>query len=202
MQFVSNRIVATGAVLMLCSSVQSGSMSLHDAAAAGNVDALPEILATVDDIDAPDASGQPAIVTATLHGNAEIVGALVDAGADTSARTDRGLTALHAAAFAGHGEIAELLIRAKANIDDNDNRFGIAPLHAAAEENKADIVALFLKAGANVQVTERNGYTPITRAGWREHWEIVEMLKSAGATCQPEALVGEWLYRHCNALPE
>lgn len=175
---------------------------LHDAVGTGDAAAIRQILADGADLDAAGPSGEPALVSAALRGKTDIVRLLVDAGADPSVRTDRGMTALHAAAFAGHREIAAILLAGDAPLDDNANRFGITPLHAASEENKPELVELFLQAGADVEATERNGYSPITRAGWREHWDIVRMLKAAGAVCQPEALVGAWLYSHCTELPD
>ena len=202
MQIVGRWAVAAGALTLMSAEVHANPVSLHDAIELGDPDAVPRILSAGAEIDAVGPEGEPPLVSAALRGQTDIVRLLVEAGADPFARTDRGLTALHAAAFAGHHEIAAILIANDTVLNDNANRFGIAPLHAAAEENNAEIVALFLNAGADVELTERNGYSPATRAGWREHWEIVRMLKTAGAECQPEALVGDWLYRHCTELPE
>lgn len=47
------------------------------------------------------------------------------------------------------------------------------------------------------QATERNGYTPLTQAGWRAHWDTAKLLMEAGAVCQKAELVGEPLYKEC-----
>ena len=50
---------------------------------------------------------------------------------------------------------------------------------------------------ADIEAKERNGYTPLTQAGWREYWDAAGLLMKAGATCQKADLVGEWLYTEC-----
>ena len=61
------------------------------------------------------------------------------------------------------------------------------------------MVRLLLDNGAEVDLLEASGpYTPLTRAGYREHWEIVELLIAHGARCQPVDIVGEWLETECN----
>ncbi len=73
----------------------------------------------------------------------------------------------------------------------------MTPLHAAAEEGHADVVAFLLANKADIEAKERNGYTPLTQAGWREHWDAAGILLKAGAVCQDAALVGPWLYTEC-----
>jgi ankyrin repeat protein len=73
----------------------------------------------------------------------------------------------------------------------------MSPLHAAAEEGHAEVVAFLLANGAEIEAKERNGYTPLTQAGWREHWNVADLLMKAGAECQKADLVGEWLYKEC-----
>ena len=85
-------------------------------------------------------------------------------------------------------------------MNDSKNRLSTTPLHLAAEENKLAVVELLLSEGAAVEAKEMNGYTAITQAGWREHWDVVKALKKAGAECQPESFTGEWLYSRCEKL--
>jgi uncharacterized protein len=152
------------------------------------------------DIDIRDETGQTPLITAALAGQDDIARLLIDNNADVMARTGNGMTALHAAAYVGDLAIAEMLIAHGAEVNDQANVAGITPLHAAAEEDHADVAAELLKAGADVALVEVNGYTAGSRAGWREHWDIVRLLMRAGDTCQPEALAGPWLYEKCTHL--
>ena len=152
------------------------------------------------DIDIRDETGQTPLITATLAGQDDIARLLIDNNADVMARTGNGMTALHAAAYVGDLAIAEMLIAHGAAVNDQANVAGITPLHAAAEEDHADVAAELLDAGADVALVEVNGYTAGSRAGWREHWDIVRLLMRAGDTCQPEALAGPWLFEKCTHL--
>ena len=174
--------------------------AVHAAAMAGDIDGLKRILASGADPDLSDPTGQTPLIAAALEGEAAAAALLIERGADVDARTGNGLTALHAAAYAGEAGVASLLLGHGAAVNDHDNRFGITPLHAAAEENRGAVVELLLAARADPGLTEANGYTPATRAGWREHWDIVTALKRAGAVCQPEELVGAWLYEKCTEI--
>jgi ankyrin repeat protein len=122
---------------------------------------------------------------------------LLEKGADVQIRNKGGLTALHAAAYGGHLDIVELLVSKGALINDEENFYHMSPLHAAAEEGHADVVAFLLSHKADIEAKERNGYTPLTQAGWRSHWDAAELLLKAGAVCQQKDLVGDWLYGEC-----
>ena len=104
---------------------------------------------------------------------------------------------LHAAAYAGNLDIVKRLVAEGAAVNDTQNFYHMSPLHAAAEEGHADVAAFLVANNANIEATERNGYTPLTQAGWRGYWDVGEMLIKAGATCQKAELVGEPLYKEC-----
>jgi hypothetical protein len=40
-------------------------------------------------------------------------------------------------------------------------------------------------------------YTPLSRAGYREHWDVVKILMENEAVCQPVEIVGDWLFKEC-----
>ncbi len=132
-----------------------------------------------------------------LAGHADVVALLLERGSDIHIRNKGGLTALHAAAYGGNLDVVELLVAKGAAINDAENFYKMSPLHAAAEEGHAEVVAFLLANKADIEATERNGYTPLTQAGWREHWDAASLLMKAGAACQKADLVGEWLYKEC-----
>ena len=170
---------------------------LHDAARAGDVDKAKQLLDQGAALAEPDQAGEPALLIAALNGHADVVALLLDRGADVNVRNKGGLTALHAAAYGGHPDVVALLIERGADVNEAKNLYHMAPLHAAAEEGHKEVVELLLAKGADIEAKERNGYTPLTQAGWRQYWDTAGLLMQAGATCQPADLVGDWLFQEC-----
>ncbi len=171
---------------------------LHDAVRQGDVTQAAQLLDAGTNLAAPDPTGEPPLLIAALEGHADVVALLLDRGADINVRNKSGLTALHAAAYGGNLPVVELLLSKGALVNDSDNFFKMSPLHAAAEEGYADVVKVLLGAKADIEAKERNGYTPLTQAGWREHWDAADLLMKAGAKCQKADLVGDWLYKECS----
>ncbi len=170
---------------------------LHDAAKAGDADKAKQLLDQGAALAEPDPAGEPALLIAALNGHADVVALLLDRGADVNVRNKGGLTALHAAAYGGHVEVVELLIERGAAVNEAKNLYHMSPLHAAAEEGHTEVVELLMAKGADIEAKERNGYTPLTQAGWRQYWDTAGLLMKAGATCQPADLVGDWLFQEC-----
>jgi ankyrin repeat protein len=170
---------------------------LHDAVRDGNVDHVKQLLDQGADLTEPDKAGEPPLLIASLAGHADVVVLLLERGSDIEIRNKGGLTALHAAAYGGHLDVVEVLIAKGAAVNDDKNFYKMSALHAAAEEGHADVIAFLIVHKANVEAKERNGYTPVTQAGWRSHWDSVKLLLKAGATCQGADLVGEWLFAEC-----
>ena len=171
--------------------------SLHDAARNGNLEQARQLLDSGAGIAAPDEAGDPPLIVASLAGHADMVGLLLERGADIEVRNKHGLTALHAAAYAGNLDIVKLLVAKGAAVNDTHNFYKMTPLHAAAEEDHAEIVAFLLANGADIEAKERNGYTPLSQAGWRGYWDAAGLLIKAGAVCQGPEVVGERFYKEC-----
>lgn len=170
---------------------------LHDASKNGDLEGAKRLLDQGLDMAAPDSAGEPALLIASLAGHADIVAVLLERGAAIEVRNKGGLTALHAAAYGGNLDVVKLLVAKGAAVNDNRNFYHMTPLHAAAEEGHADVVAFLLANKADIEAKERNGVTPLTQAGWREHWAAADLLLKAGAVCQDASLVGPWLYTEC-----
>jgi len=170
---------------------------LHDAAKSGDVALTKQLIDQGADVAKPDAAGEPPLLIAALAGHPDVVAVLLERGSDIEIRNKGGLTALHAAAYGGNLDVVELLVSKGAAVNDSRNFYHMSPLHAAAEEGHADVVAFLLASKADIEAKERNGYTPLTQAGWREHWDAAGLLMKAGATCQKADLVGEWLFEEC-----
>lgn len=132
-------------------------MTLYQAAKAGDVEAIRELLASGADIDEIE-KGRP-----TLFGLAE------DSG-----------TALMAAAAAGHREAVRVLLDAGANYRLKDENEADALLHAIAPGH-AEIVNLLLEAGANPKVKGPERRSALSIAAWAGHEPVVRALLVRGA---------------------
>uniref|UniRef100_H2YAN6 RING-type E3 ubiquitin transferase n=1 Tax=Ciona savignyi TaxID=51511 RepID=H2YAN6_CIOSA len=88
-------------------------------------------------------------------------------------KKDDGYTALHLAALNNHLEVAELLVKVgHANLDiQNVNQQ--TPLHLAVERQHTQIVRLLVREGACVNLTDKDGDTPLHEA-LRHHtlWQL------------------------------
>ena len=170
---------------------------IHDAAKSGDLDQVQLLVVQGVDVNEKAIRDETPLIIASLAGKGEIVNYLLQRGADINARSASGLTALHAAAYAGHTEIVSLLIAKGASVNDVSNRFETTPLHLASEENQVETVRALLQHGADMTVVEINGYSAMTQAGWREYWDVVELLLANGAVCQGVDIAGDWLYGEC-----
>jgi ankyrin repeat protein len=187
-------IVIAGIVLGISAALAG---PLHDAAKDGDAGRVKQALDQGANAAEPDDAGEPALLIASLAGHADVVALLLERGANIEIRNKGGLTALHAAAYGGNLDVVELLVTKGAAVNDAKNFYHMSPLHAAAEEGHAEVVAFLLANKADIEAKERNGYSPLTQAGWREHWDAAGLLMKAGAVCQPADLVGQWLYTEC-----
>lgn len=194
------RLLGLPAAMLLVAVITATAGRLHDAVRLGDEAQLTSLIAAGAPLEALDRRGDTPLVAASYSGQEGAVRQLLDAGARIDGRSDRGMTALHAASYRGHTGIVSLLLARGADIDDRGNRFRITPLHGAAEENHLEVVELLISNGATLDLREVNALTSLTQAGFREHWEIVETLRKAGARCQPMAMTGELLYKRCNAI--
>ncbi len=173
--------------------------AIHDASRAGDLEQVQRLVVEGADVNEKAVRDETPLILAALAGQGEIVNYLLQRGADINTRSASGLTALHAAAYAGHSDIVSLLVAKGALVNDASNRFETTPLHLASEENHADTVRALLGHGANFTAVEINGYSALTQAGWRAHWEVVEVLLANGASCPPLDLAGDWLYKECTS---
>ncbi len=171
--------------------------AIHDAAKSGDLAQIQHLVVKGVDVNERTVIDETPLIIAALADNGEIVNYLLQRGADINAWNASGLTALHAAAYAGHTEIVSLLVAKGAVINDSSNRFGTTPLLVATEENHIETVSSLLKLGADVNAVEINGINATSKAGWREHWDVLKLLLANGATCQTIEIAGDWLFEEC-----
>jgi uncharacterized protein len=171
---------------------------LHDAAQAGDVEKVRELLTQGVDVDERDARGETPLIKAALAGQTAAAAALIEAGADVGARNDRGFSGLHAAAYSGSVEIATMLLDHGVPVDDRAGR-AITPLHVAGEENQVAVAELLLNHGADRDALQASGYTPLTAATYMRGTNVMALLKRRGAECAPPDVLGAAAHAECMA---
>lgn len=150
------------------------------AAAAGNLQAVQELLGQGIAVNSADDQGETALLKAAWLGSAEMATLLLNKGAEVNRQSKIGNTALLFAAIKGHRAVAELLLSRGAGINQAD-RTGRTPLMAAALNGHREVVALLLAQRANPNGTTRDGWTPMMYAALADHREIGQLLLHAGA---------------------
>lgn len=186
------------ALLFLFLSSQPGlAGTLHEAATAGRLDAVKVLLDQGADTEALGRNGETPLISAALAGHAGIAALLIDRGAAVGARNKNGYTALHAAAYSGHLDLVKLLVDRGADVNDQNNKAKASALHLAAEENQLGAARSLIEQGAAVEAEEVNKHTPTTKAIFRLHGDMVELLRGRGATCQPVDFLTQKYYDFC-----
>jgi len=114
-------------------------ISIHDAAAAGDIDAVKQHIAAGADVN-ENVLGTP-LHWATVNGHKEVAELLIAAGADVNAKDfTLGRTLLHIAAREGHKEVVELLLAKGVDVNAKDKE-GKTPLDwAKRHPETADIL--------------------------------------------------------------
>ena len=123
-------------------------ISIHDAAKAGNIEAIKQHLAAGADVELKCVNcGGTVLGHAVSGGHIAIVELLISKSADVNTKfDDNGATPLHYAAGNGYKEIAELLIDKGADVDAKADN-GITPLDAAIKFKKTELADLIRKHG-------------------------------------------------------
>ncbi len=169
-------------------------------ASAGNAAGVEQSVSSGVYVDSRNKLGHTPMIAAALAGQGEAVAVLAKHGANVMARTKKGMTALHAAAFAGDAKAIAVLLSHGAKVNDQENIAHITALHAAAEENHLASVQALVGAGTDMSLVDVKGYTASTLAGWKQNWDVVQILVNHGDICQPEAIAGPWVFKKCMEL--
>jgi ankyrin repeat protein len=183
------RILSVAVVLVASASAVAGE-PMFDAVSAGDKAEVERLLASGAKVDSRDGDQATPLIAAALSNQPAVAELLLTQGADVMARNSGGFTPLHAAAYSGSAPIAEMLLDKGAAIEDAANKAGAAPLMVAAEENQVALVELLIARGADINQPESHGFTPITRAGFKGHTDVIRVLKRHGAACPPSGMLG------------
>ncbi len=152
---------------------------IHRAAARGDLAGVQAELDKGVDVNAKDEQGENEFGQrgwTPLHNAAtkEIAELLIAEGADVNAKGYLDGTPLHPAAWYGHKEVVELLIANGADVNAERVVYDkTIPLHYAAMRGHKEIAELLIAKGANVNTKDNGGRTPLFRATWDGHKEVV-----------------------------
>ena len=161
--FVSTVVAAV--LLVGCKSTSqttfhTPSISIHEAAEKGNVEAIKNHCDAGTDVNEKDKYGDTSLHIAAVRTSREVVKLLIEKGADVNAKTKWGRTPLAEAASVGSREIAELLIAEGADVNAREKGGG-TPLHQATYGDHVEVAELLIASGANVNAQDDGGYTPM-----------------------------------------
>jgi uncharacterized protein len=178
------RLVASGAAVNATDA--HGRTPLHVATFARQREAIRALAKAGADIDRLEADRYDAVTIASVADDEETLRLLLQLGASAKQTTSRyDGTALIAAAHLGHDGVVRQLIAAGAPLDHVNNLHWTAVIESIVLGNggarhQATLRAL-IDAGANLQLTDRNGQTPLALAKSRGYAAMVAMLEKAGA---------------------
>jgi ankyrin repeat protein len=117
---------------------------------------------------------------AARNGDAKMIALLVSNGGDLEARNKDGDTVLLYAASKREEHVVNTVVKSGANVNAADKN-GSTPLMIVSARGFEKAVKLLIEKGANVNAKDKSGKTPIVRAKWTGNYNIVEILKKAGA---------------------
>lgn len=155
--------------------------SLMDAAEAGELDTVHEILMNSnDELNSTDARHWTPLIVASFNGHDLVTRLLLEFGADTDAQDKSGYTALHWAAYNGQARTSALLLQEGAKVNARSHS-GWTPLMQAASRNQQAVVDLLIGEGADVNLSSQDGSTALIKAAANGHLDVVKFLLSKGA---------------------
>lgn len=163
-----------------------GRTAVHIAAFARQRGALQALARVGADLGMLEDDRYDAVTIAAVADDEETLRTLLALGASAKLVTSRyDGTALIAAAHLGHDGVVRQLISAGAPLDHVNNLHWTAVIESIVLGNggprhRATLQAL-IAAGANLQLTDRQGNTPLALAQTHGYREMVQMLQNAGA---------------------
>lgn len=135
-------------------------------------------------------TGRTALMAAAQEANAEMVDHLLEKGADPNAQNSKGETALMLAINYQPAYVLENLLDHGAKLEAKDGN-GRTALMWAAYFILNEQVHVLVNRGADINATDAQGETALTLAGDRGDTELVEYLKSKGATRTDVHIIGK-----------
>lgn len=167
-----------------------------DAASRGDVEAVRELIARGEDVNAAQGDGMTALHWAARRGDDGMARLLLDAGARPGAVTRLGdYTPLHLAAELGHAQVTEHLLEAGAP-HGAETTTGLRAIHFAASAGSVETVQTLLERGADVNdVDGSRRRTPLLFATAANRLPVMRLLLERGADVSARTLVVDYAAR-------
>lgn len=179
-----NKLAAAGAALN--GRDRHGRTALHVATFARQGGAIRALVRAGADLHLLENDRYDCLTIAAVADDEDTVRVLLSLGASAQLITSRyDGTALIAAAHLGHDGVVKQLIAAKAPLDHVNNLHWTAVIESIVLGNGGprhqETLRALIDGGANLQLTDRQGGTPLALARSRGYREMVRMLEEAGA---------------------
>ena len=174
-----------------------GNTALHLAVEVGHLHSAQLLLKAGADHTAVNSTGETPLHLAAATGIRDVVSYLLGKKASVVEENSKRRTPLHLAAFNGHTKVAEQLIEVQSKIIAGKNQEteewstrkcldkmdmdDATPLHLAAASGHQGVIKLLIKAGASLNISDKNGFTPLAYAVREGKIEIVRILVDAKA---------------------
>lgn len=158
----------------------SGHSPLSVAVATNCVEIVKLLLAHGAPVNKKDAQGTTPLMEAVKHGRLELAKLLVKSGAAVEEMQRYGRSALMLALSHREQRTVQWLLKdCSASVTTVDNA-GWSPLHVAVASRQPSMVNLLLYHGARIDVTNRDGKTPLDLAVEKGFGEEFELLRTRG----------------------
>ena len=142
---------------------------------------VEEALARGGDIEEERERKETPLISAIRKGELEVVDCLLNHGANPRHRPAWFMGPIQLAATLGHAAIAERLVKAGADINDNEDGRGNTALIFAARNGFMDVVDCLLSLGANIEAKDSDERTALMTACHYGSIDVVDRLLAAGA---------------------
>ena len=177
------------------------SMSIQEAAEAGDIEAVKQHLAAGIDVNTRNDYFETPLHGATTHGHKEMVELLIAKGSNVNSKDHKDITPLYGPTQNGHKEIVELLItkgsdvNAKAGFGEYKGQTPLdwaeESIFGAASTGGIEWVKQHLAARTDVDARDDDGKTPLHLAANHGHKEIAELLIAKGSNVNAKNRSGQ-----------
>jgi len=164
-----------------------GRCALVAAAYKNHLEIVDVLIAAGADVNMKDDTIQSAYLISTIEGYTELLKKTLKAGADVHSTDSDNGTGLIRASDRGHVEIIKELLKTDIRVN-HVNRMGWIALHEAilcgdGGKRHTEIVRLLADAGADINLSDKDGLTPLAHAKKKGFADIINFLENLGAKC-------------------